>query len=143
MSSDASIQPETAQAKQRLDKWLWYARIVKSRTLAQKVIASGSVRIDGQRVTSSDYRVTSGMVLTLNVHERLRILRICNPGTRRGPATEAQTLYDDLSPEAPKRDASSIVQSPAQRLPGTGRPTKKERRQTNLIHNFSDSSDDG
>jgi ribosome-associated heat shock protein Hsp15 len=129
-------------ARQRLDKWLWYARVVKSRTLAQKLVMSGNVRIDGQRILSTDFKVAPGMVLTLTVHERVKILRVCLAGTRRGPAVEAQQLYEDLTPEIPKKSPSDTVFAVAQRAPGSGRPTKKERRDTNRIHNFSDGADD-
>lgn len=115
--------------KQRLDKWLWFARVVKSRTLAQKLVASGAVRIDGNRVTGPDYRVSTGMVLTMTVHERLRILKILDTGERRGPATEAALLYEDLTPEMPPQPKSFRPAVP-KREPGAGRPTKKERRET-------------
>jgi ribosome-associated heat shock protein Hsp15 len=85
--------------RQRLDRWLWFARILKSRTLAQKFIASGAVRVDSQKVTSPDQRIGPGTVLTFALGERIRVLRVLDAGTRRGPASEAQTLYQDLSPE--------------------------------------------
>jgi len=119
--------------RQRLDKWLWFARMVKSRTLAQKLIASGAVRVNSKRTTSADYRLEAGMVLTMTLNQRLRIVRITNIGTRRGPASEAQMLYDDLTPELPKSSAVDRIASPAQRPPGAGRPTKKERRDTTLF----------
>lgn len=120
--------------KQRLDKWLWFARIVKSRTLAQKLIESGKVRVDGTRVTSSSSRVAAGMVLTLTVHDRLRVLKILDTGTRRGPASEAATLFEDMSPELPRQNAKSFAaRPPAARPQGVGRPTKKERRQTDKL----------
>lgn len=118
-------------ARQRLDRWLFFARIVKSRTLAQKLIASGAVRVDGQRVTGADYRLSPGMVLTLNPDNRLIILKVLAPGTRRGPAPEARTLYEDLSPEMPKTAPKPV---PAARPAGAGRPTKKERRLTDRLH---------
>lgn len=83
--------------RQRLDKWLWYARQFKSRTLAQKFIASGAVRVDKQRVTSPDHRIGPGTVLTFALNHRIRVLRVLAPGTRRGPASEAQTLYEDVA----------------------------------------------
>lgn len=84
--------------RQRLDKWLWFARILKSRTLAQKFIASGAVRVDKARVTGPDQRIGPGSVLTFALHGRIRVLRVVDIGTRRGPASEAQALYEDLSP---------------------------------------------
>jgi len=122
---------DPAQARLRLDKWLWYARVVKSRTLAQKLIASGAVRINSTRVTQSDFLISPEMVLTLTVRDRLRILKIRACGTRRGPAAEARALYLDLSPELPK--SGDVPSAFVARLPGSGRPTKKERRQTDRL----------
>ena len=115
-----------AAPAQRLDKWLWYARIVKSRTMAQKLIRAGAVRVDSIRTKAADFRVAPGMVLTLTAHTRLRVLKIRDPGTRRGPATEAQLLYEDLSPELPKVPKGPPPVAP--RPSGAGRPTKKQRR---------------
>ena len=84
--------------KQRLDKWLFYSRAVKSRTLAQKLIETGAVRVNSERTERSDLRVGAGDVLTMTVHSRLLVWRILDPGTRRGPPAEAQGLYEDLSP---------------------------------------------
>lgn len=123
------------ESRQRLDKWLWYARIVKSRTLAQKLIESGAVRVDGAKTSSPSRQISAGMVLTLTVHDRLRILKVIDPGTRRGPAAEAQTLYEDMSPELPKKDP--LFPGAATRAPGAGRPTKKERRDIDRLHNQS------
>lgn len=92
-------------ARQRLDKWLWYARVVKTRTLAQKLVAGGTVRVNGQRVTQPDHRLAIGDGLTILVHERLRVLKVVAPGEKRGPASEAALLYEDLSPHIPKLPA--------------------------------------
>ena len=120
-------------SRQRLDKWLWYARVVKSRTLAQKLVASGAVRVDASRVTSPDYRLSEGMVLTMTVNTKLRILKVVELGTRRGPALEAQSLYLDLTPQLPPRQKPDPLKGPpALRLPGSGRPTKKQRRETDI-----------
>lgn len=121
------------QTRQRLDKWLWFARVVKSRTLAQKLVASGAVRVDGTRITGPDHRVAAGMVLTMTVHERLRVLKIRNTGTRRGPANEAALLYEDLTPDLPPPARSPLDAIPAQRPAGAGRPTKRERRRIDRL----------
>lgn len=118
-------------SRQRLDKWLWYARIVKSRTLAQKLIESGAVRVDGVKTSSPSRQIGAGAVLTFTLHERLRVLKVNDPGTRRGPAAEAQTLYEDMSPELPKKDP--LFPGAAKRAPGAGRPTKKERRAVDAL----------
>ena len=118
--------------KQRLDKWLFFSRAVKSRTLAQKLIETGAVRVNSDRTVHTDHKVGAGDVLTMTVHTRLLVWRILDPGSRRGPATEAATLYEDLSPPPVPREAAPPVQ--AARDPGTGRPTKKERRETDRLH---------
>jgi ribosome-associated heat shock protein Hsp15 len=118
-------------AKQRLDKWLFFSRALKSRTLAQKLIETGAVRVNSERTLHTDHQVGAGDVLTMTVHTRLLIWKILDPGTRRGPPTEAQTLYEDLSPPRVPREAA--VPPLAARDRGAGRPTKKERRDTDRL----------
>ena len=116
-------------ARQRLDKWLFFARAIKSRTLAQKLIEAGAVRVNAERTLDSAQKVGPGDVLTMTVNRRLLVWRILDPGTRRGPATEAVRLYEDLSPilpPAPEPPAGA-------RSPGTGRPAKKERREIDRL----------
>ncbi len=117
--------------RQRLDKWLFFSRAVKSRTLAQKVIESGVVRVNAERTVATDHKVGPGDVLTMHIHQQLLVWRILDAGSRRGPASEAATLYEDLSP--PRLPRAEAPVPPAQRLPGTGRPTKKERRDTDRL----------
>ena len=95
--------------KQRLDKWLFFSRAVKSRTLAQKLIEAGAIRVNSERTERTDYKVGPGDVLTMSVHERLLVWRILDAGERRGPATEAAGLYEDLSPPPIPREAKSPV----------------------------------
>lgn len=89
--------------RERLDRFLFFARAVKSRTLAQKLIETGAVRVNSERTTSSDRKVGAGDVLTMQLRGRILVWRILDPGTRRGPASEAQALYEDISPPAPGR----------------------------------------
>lgn len=89
--------------RQRLDKWLVYARAVKSRSLAQRSIEEGLVRVNSARVTDADWPVGAGDVLTMTLHGRLRVWRIVSTAERRGPAVQAATLYEDISPELPLR----------------------------------------
>lgn len=105
----------------RLDKWLWQARFFKSRSLAAGVVSAGKVRVDSQPVSKPSRAVGPGDVLTFSQADRTRVVRILQCGERRGPASEAQALYQDMSPEVVKRPQN----------PGgdrKGRPTKKERR---------------
>ncbi len=123
--------------KQRLDKWLFFSRAVKSRTLAQKLIEDGAVRVNSERTERTDHKVGPGDVLTMNVHSRLLVWRILDAGERRGPATEAAALYEDLSP--PPLPRAEKAPAHAEREPGAGRPTKKERRE---IDRLLDGEDD-
>jgi ribosome-associated heat shock protein Hsp15 len=124
--------------KQRLDKWLFFSRAVKSRTLAQKLIETGAIRVNSERTDRSDHKVGAGDVLTMTVHTRLLVWRILDPGSRRGPAPEAALLYEDLSPPpAPREEAAPVH---AGREAGSGRPTKKERRDTDRLRD--DDSED-
>ncbi len=115
--------------KVRLDKWLWFARFFKTRSLATEMCVQGKVRVDGAVVTKAHFAVRPGQVLTFVQGRHVRVVKVLAAGTRRGPASEAQTLYEDLSPPVPEtalpRDAAV-----APRARGTGRPTKRDRRRT-------------
>jgi len=125
--------------KERLDRFLFFSRAVKSRTLAQKVIEAGAVRVNSEKTARTDHKVGAGDVLTMSLHGRILVWRILDPGTRRGPAAEAQGLYEDLSPPAPPRPALSPYDAAiAERPPGAGRPTKKERRETDRLRDAED-----
>jgi len=130
---------EPAARKERLDKFLFFARALKSRTLAQKFIESGAVRVNSERTDRSDLKVGAGDVLTMALHQRILVWRILDPGTRRGPASEAQGLYEDLSPPAlPKAEQSPYEAAIAPRDEGAGRPTKKQRRDTDRLRDAAD-----
>jgi ribosome-associated heat shock protein Hsp15 len=122
---------------QRFDKWLWFARLVKSRTLAASLIESGKFRINRVKVDKPSQSVKIGDVITSSVHREVRVYRVVAPGSRRGPATEAVRLYEDLTPrpeaEEPGSTASSAPAQPGVRVPGAGRPTKRERRQIDRL----------
>ncbi|HZP19625.1 MAG TPA: RNA-binding S4 domain-containing protein [Bauldia sp.] len=108
--------------RQRIDKWLWFARVVKTRTLAQKLVLSGSVRVNRERSDSASRAVKTGDVLTIALPGGVRVLKVAAPGARRGPPAEAKLLYEDLSPPEPARPPATG------REPGSGRPTKRDRR---------------
>lgn len=117
--------------RQRLDRWLFFSRAVKSRTLAQKLIESGAVRVNSERTIDTDRKVGAGDVLTMMLHNQLRVWRVLDAGARRGPASEAATLYEDISPAPLPREADPPPL--AARESGAGRPTKKERRDTDRL----------
>jgi ribosome-associated heat shock protein Hsp15 len=118
-------------AKQRLDRWLFFSRAVKSRTLAQKLIEAGAVRVNSERTIHTDHQVGAGDVLTMTVHARLLVWKVLDAGTRRGPPSEAVLLYEDLSPPPLPRESKPL--SFIERDAGSGRPTKKERRDTDRL----------
>ncbi len=130
MSSDPSTEERQAI---RVDKWLWYARFFKTRTLASKFVESGKIRrtpdmpdgAETQRLTKPNQSVIPGDVLTFPLGPHIRIVKIIAIGTRRGPAPEAQGLYEDLSPPVPKKREMDMD---PQGISAGRRPTKKERR---------------
>jgi ribosome-associated heat shock protein Hsp15 len=83
----------TAGARQRLDKWLWIARVVKTREAAQGLVEAGHVRINGQKTLKPGHAVKPGDVLTIVLNARVRVLHIAETGGRRGPAEAARLLY--------------------------------------------------
>jgi len=128
------VEPVAPVRKERLDKFLFYSRALKSRTLAQKIIETGAIRVNSERTDRSDHKVGAGDVLTMALHGRIVIWRILDPGQRRGPASEAQGLYEDISPPPlPRQELSPYDAAIAQRSEGAGRPTKKERRETDKL----------
>lgn len=84
--------------RQRLDKWLWHARVVKTRTDAAALVAKGRVRLNGMRQTSPGHAVKAGDVLTIALDSRVRVLKVAGFIDRRGDAAAARTVYDDLQP---------------------------------------------
>lgn len=83
--------------RQRIDKWLVYARLVKTRSLAVELLEHGRVRINRERIRKASVLVGPGDVLTVALPRGIRVLKIVACGERRGPAIEAQTLYEDLT----------------------------------------------
>ena len=111
-------------ARQRIDKWLFFTRIAKSRTLAQEWVEGGHVTVNGETVRRSSAEVRVGDRLEVLAERRTHVLVVKAPGTRRGPYEEARLLYEDESP--PPERLTPFEQ--AQRAPGAGRPEKRERR---------------
>ncbi|MCP8885363.1 RNA-binding S4 domain-containing protein [Devosia sp. XJ19-1] len=125
---------DTPLRKERLDRFLFFSRAVKSRTLAQKIIESGAIRVNSERTDRTDIKVGAGDVLTMALNNRIVVWRLLDCGTRRGPASEAQALYEDISPPpVPRAEMSPYEAAIAERGAGAGRPTKKERRDTDRL----------
>ncbi|MCF6115752.1 RNA-binding S4 domain-containing protein [Mesorhizobium muleiense] len=120
-------------ARQRIDKWLFFSRAVKSRSLAAKLVVAGRVRINRDKAAQASDLVRLGDVLTITLERRIFVWKVLGTGSRRGPAEEARLLYEDISPlPTPKGEAVADA-IPALRDAGSGRPTKKERRETDRL----------
>ena len=86
----------------RIDRYLHCIRLVKSRTLAQAVIETGYVRIDGKRVGKPSEEVRVGAVIALPLRDRVRVLKVLALPQRRGPAVEARACYEELGIDEPR-----------------------------------------
>ncbi len=86
-----------AAERQRIDKWLWFARVIKTRSLAAKLVSDGYVRVNAIRIDNPAKSVRVGDVLTVALDPHVRVLRVRAAGVRRGPYYEAKTLFEDLS----------------------------------------------
>jgi ribosome-associated heat shock protein Hsp15 len=126
--------PDQLAPTLRLDKWLWYARFFKSRTRATAVCEAGRVRVNGTIVHKAHHALRPGDVLTFPQGADVRIVRILGLGARRGPAPEAQALYEDLEPPVrPISRAEDDAAAAGLRSRGSGRPTKADRRATDRL----------
>ena len=148
MTAADSSEPAASTNAQRLDKWLFFARLVKTRTLAAALISSGKTRVNRMRVDKPSHPVRPGDVVTALINRRPRVLRILACGERRGPASEAQRLYEELTPAPdatkplarPEDDRGSALtpQRVGQRAAGAGRPTKRDRRTIDRLRGGGD-----
>jgi ribosome-associated heat shock protein Hsp15 len=118
--------------RQRIDKWLWHARVVRTRNAAAQLVVAGHVRVNGARIDASSRAVRLGDVVTVALDRGVRVLKVAGFAARRGPAAAAQGLCEDLQP------VSRPPEPPAPRAPGAGRPSKRERR---AIDRFTDDND--
>jgi ribosome-associated heat shock protein Hsp15 len=91
------LQPEGGADWQRLDLWLWCARLAKTRAECARLVAAGAVRLNRQPTDKAHARLRVGDVLTLALRGRVRVWRVLALASRRGPPAEARTLYEDLS----------------------------------------------
>jgi ribosome-associated heat shock protein Hsp15 len=111
--------------RQRVDKWLWHARVVRTRTAASALTAQGHVRLNGGRIDAPSHTVRPGDVLTIALDRRVRILKVMGFADRRGDAVAAAVLFEDLTPATPLPAAEPGMPV---RVQGEGRPTKRDRR---------------
>jgi len=112
--------------RQRVDKWLWHARVVRTRQAAAALVTSGHVRINARRIDAASRPVRPGDVVTVALDRAVRVLKVLGFAERRGSAEDARSVCEDMTPPAaaPSREPPP----PAVREAGTGRPTKQDRR---------------
>jgi ribosome-associated heat shock protein Hsp15 len=112
--------------RQRIDKWLWHARVVRTRTSAATLVDAGQVRLNGARVGANSQPVKAGDVVTIALDRSVRVMKVIGFAERRGDAQAASVLFEDLTPKA---EADPPCEAGAgDREPGSGRPTKQDRR---------------
>lgn len=121
------LPPDPKDDFLRLDKWLFFARFCKSRAIAAQLCASGKLRLSGRIIDKPHYKLRVGDVLTFPQGPYIRVVRVLALAGRRGPASEVQGLYEDLSP--PEEQRPIPLERGPQRPRGSGRPTKRDRRQ--------------
>ena len=118
--------------KLRIDKWLWRARFFKSRTLAAQAVNKRIVRVNRQIVDKSHTTIQLGDVITFVLGQNVLVVEVLELGVRRGPATEARSLYRNL--DLPAKNFPSV--STGAREKGRGRPTKSERRAVDRLTKY-------
>ncbi|MCO6188066.1 RNA-binding S4 domain-containing protein [Rhizobium sp. L1K21] len=119
-------------ARQRIDKWLFFTRVAKSRSLAQTLISSGRVKVNGSRIAQPSVNVKPGDTVEVTLDRRDLVLKVVSGGSRRGPYQEARLLYEDHSPPPPPKNELTPFEI-ATRAAGSGRPEKKDRRALNRL----------
>ena len=116
----------------RLDIYLYYIRIFKSRSIATKFVLTNRLRISGQVTQKPHKMISVGDVLTMTINDNIKILKVLDIPSRRGPYPESLNFYEDITPIEiiPKKECSNIDIKFVERV---GRPTKRERRQTDKL----------
>jgi ribosome-associated heat shock protein Hsp15 len=117
----------------RLDKWLWAARVFKTRSLATAACDGGKVDVNAQAAKPAKGLRRGDVIRVSLPPDRHRVLKVALVGDRRGSASVARALFEDLTPPAPPR---TRLAPPPRRLPGAGRPTKRERRELDRLRRW-------
>lgn len=152
-SARPAVEAAGAQVvAQRLDKWLWFARLAKTRTQAAALVIDGRIRVNRERQDKPGTLIKVGDVVTATVHRTVRVLKVAGFIERRGPAAEASLIFEELTPLADRTKAhgdgsngspvdrpaaASHAASHAGRRPGAGRPTKRDRREIDRLKDQS------
>lgn len=131
--AQASGGHAAAPASQRLDKWLWCARLAKTRTQAAALVTGGKIRLNRAKTDKPSQSVRKGDVITASLGPKVKVLRVTALAERRGSAALARELFEDLTapvdPDAATEASARLsARRPAGREPGSGRPTKRDRR---------------
>jgi ribosome-associated heat shock protein Hsp15 len=108
--------------RQRIDKWLWHARVVRTRTAAAALAEGGVVRVNGTRIDAASRQVRAGDVVTVAL-DRVLVLKVAGFSERRGGASDASILYENLQPAIEPPKATARPESAG------GRPDRRERRE--------------
>ncbi len=117
--------------RQRIDKWLWHARVVRTRSAAAELVTAGHVRINGARVAMASRAVRLGDVVTIALDRRVRLLKVTGYAARRGSAEDARGLFEDLTPlrpARPSRRSAGAIPAPAARPNAQRREIDRLRR---------------
>ena len=116
----------------RLDVYLYYIRIFKSRSMATKFVSTNRLRISGQVTQKPHKMISIGDVLTMTINHNIKILKVLDIPNRRGPYSEAINFYEDITPieSIPLKES---VKPDIKFVERVGRPTKRERRQTDRL----------
>ena len=121
--------------RQRIDKWMWHARVVRTRSAAASLVDAGLVRINGVRCDASSRPVRPDDVITIALDSHVRILKVTGYAERRGSSEIARGLFEELTPPPQPK---GVLPPSGERDEGAGRPTKRERRQTDRLHGWDD-----
>ena len=108
-------------SRQRLDKWLFFSRTVKTRSLAAKLVEGSKVRVNRVKIDKSSYPIKVGDVLTIRLERSVVVYKVAGFGVRRGPAAEARLLYEDLTP-------AEVVTAGQDIIPPGARPGRRDQR---------------
>ena len=116
----------------RLDIYLYYIRIFKSRSIATKFVSTNRLRISGQVTQKPHKMISIGDVLTISINDNIKILKVLDIPNRRGPYSESLNFYEDITPieNITKKKSIKLDMKFVERV---GRPTKRERRQTDRL----------
>ena len=116
----------------RLDIYLYYIRLFKSRSIATKFILTNRLRISGQVTQKPHKMISVGDVLTMTINDNIKVLKVLDIPNRRGPYSESLNFYEDITPNesVPKKENLKPNNKFVERV---GRPTKRDRRQTDRL----------